>query len=231
MKSIALALVVSTALVACSDTPDRKAREPFFESDSGSMMDPDGSTAPDVSDTTDMGTTGGNCDGGPCPLTCDVFADPGFCWNVARAEAYACAGDFGTGTMTDGGMACVSGDVRVDFDVALTEGAVIDTDITGLQVSSGGQECAALEDTDTTFVLTTASGTVRISFEGLSRYAISCPDGSAWETTDVEGLFSCVDGEGISTLPGTSKFSAGTQWGFAILPGGENLFQCDFGAP
>lgn len=164
-----------------------------------------------------------------CPLTCEVLANPSFCWNVARIEANACGSSATIGTMSPDGLSCTSPDSVVSFDAPVLIDEVLDREAWRFEVARDGITCLGLDDGPLSLALETSSGRVSVQFTLQPEfYRIECPNGSAWEAFDQMALLACKDADGFTSLPGISKTTIGDEFQFGILPGPENLLWCRF---
>lgn len=169
-------------------------------------------------------------DGGACPLTCEVLADPGFCWNIARLEANACGDSENHGVMSGDGLRCTSQEIAVEFSEAVLQAQVTDRELWDFKISRGGKTCLDLHDDETSLSVSTRSGTTgfELTEEPSFVYRMTCPNGSSWEATDRDALLLCRDSEGLTTLPGRSVVTVGSDFQFGLLPGPDSLFWCGF---
>lgn len=155
-------------------------------------------------------------------LTCEVLADPNFCWTVAVEEAYACTANADTyGLISASGRACAFDDgSTATFTPALDPRQNI-TDIGAMTivVSDEFGQCAKFVDYDDSYMsLTTASGSVDVGGDEDS-YKIECSDGTTYKSRSPRDLISCGDGSiQDSRLPGTFKSGGGGFVTFSITP-------------
>jgi len=216
-------LVWVILLVGCGD--DAKPKDSVFVPDNNTnntnnSVNPNNTPDP-INNALECGEPGGVCE-----LDCQVFASPDFCWNRARFLVYECMNEQVNGTMNPAGDTCTVGNVSIQFADAIDPEALADIEDWDFRIVQSGASCARVVSDDG-FELTTRLGTVKIEVSA-QEYSVECEDGSKWVTTNVFGLFDCTDNEGFTTLPGSTSFSAGNEFGFGLLPGSGNLFQCAF---
>jgi hypothetical protein len=127
-------------------------------------------------------------------LTCEVLADPDFCWLTSVEEAYACVDPSLDGVFDEARSTCTYPDgVTVAFaepvpeDLFGEENYSFAFDIIG----SEGSECASFGETETGFSLTSTGGTFNSGVAGLFGLALECPSGDTYETNDGFSLFEC----------------------------------------
>lgn len=154
-------------------------------------------------------------------LTCEVLADPNFCWNVAVTEAKACLADTPAPceVLPEGTTCLFSDGIRADFAPPLRRGVSLnDTEVVTVTVRRPDfSVCALLRDDRLNDVqLQTASGSALVRPQ-LNNFEVECPDGTTYQTTAPLDLLSCVDGPQTSqSLPGA--FRSGISPYFAIGP-------------
>jgi len=220
-------------MVACADDSE-SAKGVFVPEDGGSNLQVDAGV--DASGAaTDLGTYTRPdllpCESSEnvCALTCEVLADPSFCWNVARAEASACGSNQNVGMMSADGLSCTSPETVVRFDAPITIDDVPDRENWGIEVSRAGKTCLELDDGSMSLSLKTAAGTVDVSLTlEPEYYRIECPNGGVWEATDQLALLACKDANGFTSLPGISTTTIGDDFQFGLLPGPDSLLWCRF---
>jgi hypothetical protein len=161
------------------------------------------------------------------PLTCEVIADPDFCWAIGVEEAYACVdasasdGVFdptrSTCTMSDGVV------IRFDEPVPLDSFSDDDYTWTFSIEDSDGAECARHEDGDST-ALITASGESSTALSGMVGVRVTCPDGGVYVAPNAFDLFECE----VGSLPGYSvSGSSDISWSLLGTPDDRfGLFSC-----
>ncbi len=229
MKYPTFLSLIAISMMGCGD--DSSAEKGVFvpSNDAGTASDSNTSD----SGTPDIGTSVEplKCAAveGACDLTCEVLADPSFCWNVARAEANACGASESKGVMSGDGLSCTSLDTVVRFDAPVLVTEVTDRETWGIEVSRGGNTCLELDDGPLSLALETSSGRVNVSLTLQPEfYRIECPDGSAWEAYDQMALLACKDADGFTSLPGISTVTFGDEFQFGLLPGPDSLLWCTF---
>lgn len=232
-----IAVVLLVSVQACGD--DRVPKDVILDSV------PDTGATPDAGRTGNDSGSGGadaatgaefRCAEGTCELTCDVLADPGFCWTLGLQEAYSCTDGAGTGVMSSDGLTCTAAiegsmdSLVVEFQDPVVEGQVIERDDWVFGVSRAGEACLSFENVMDDFVLTTDRGTVavvvRVENEPLLR--VSCPSGDVWEATDIEGLLMCRNADDVTSLPGQFTTTIGPEFDVGLLPSSDRLFACTF---
>ena len=152
-------------------------------------------------------------------LTCEVLADPNFCWTIAVSEAYACNAattcEFDTGT-----TATFTPALEPNFDIQ---------EFTIVVANADGQCAKLVDDHNATISLKTKSGTVDVHV-AQKDYTVECADGTTYATDKPLDLLAC--GNGVldnAKLPGTTKTSG--SFGITPRPAGATSFvDCAFPA-
>lgn len=160
-------------------------------------------------------------------LTCEVLADPNFCWAIAVNEAYACNAE----AMTDGQISADGKTCEFESGTTATFSPALDPmqdifDIESMTVtlSNADGQCAKLVEDDSSGIsLTTASGTVDVG-GSINSYTVDCPNGTTYKSDAPFDLLNCGDGNLFNSgLPGTTKSGSGTFISFGISPRPEGV--------
>lgn len=157
-------------------------------------------------------------------LTCEVLAQPDFCWTVAVEEAYACtAQTTGDCLLTSDYAGCAyENGITASFSPPMDPMvSVIDIENIDITVNNTEGQCARFVEDEQGMTLTTASGTVDVG--GTSSYRVECPDGTVYATDNAFDLLNCGEG-GLfdSQLPGSFKSGSGLYRSFGINPAPED---------
>ncbi len=169
-------------------------------------------------------------------LTCEVLADPNFCWTVAVEEAYACTANAQRyGLISQSGRACSFDDGNTATFTPALDPLQSSTDIDAITIVVTDEfgQCAKFVDMGDSFMsLTTASGTVDVGGDRRA-YKVECSDGTTYKSTSPMDLISCGDGSiQDSRLPGTFKSGGGGLISFGISPKPEGIeygfVDCEF---
>lgn len=218
VSTFALVLVAVVIAASCG-SDEKKSSTPYVE--------PEGDLG-----TSDMAPGLNNidplleCGQAECELSCEVLADPNFCWQRAVREVYACMEGVTKGTMVEADR-CVVGGVEVAFSQNLVSETIIDKEDWDFEIITG-DVCARVQDTEDAFQLDTRFGTVRAEFTE-SDYTVTCENGEVWRFEgEVTDLLQCRDENDSLPLPGVITFSSGPEFGFGLSPADGNLFQCTF---
>ncbi len=218
VSTFALLLVAGVIASSCG-SEEKKSSTPYVEPES------------DLG-TSDMAPGLNNidplleCGQAECELSCEVLADPNFCWQRAVREVYACMEGVTKGTMAEADR-CVVGGVEVAFSQNLVSETIIDKEDWDFEIITG-DVCARVQDTEDAFQLDTRFGTVRAAFTETD-YTVTCENGEVWRFEgEVTVLLQCRDGNDSLPLPGVITFSSGAEFGFGLSPADGNLFQCTF---
>jgi hypothetical protein len=159
-------------------------------------------------------------------LTCEVLADPNFCWAVAVAEAYECnATAITDGQISADGKTCeFDNGATATFSPALDRTQeIFDIDTMTVTLSNADGLCAKLADNEAGLSLKTASGTVDTGGSA-NNYTVDCPNGTTYKSDKPFELLSCGGGTLFnSKLPGTSKGGGGNFITFGISPKPEGV--------
>lgn len=155
--------------------------------------------------------------GGAQSLDCAWIESDGNCWKAALATASTCLPDAdASGTLSPDGMTCAYPDgLTVAFADAVSF-PVSSTRLWTFAVSSGGQVCLRVEESDaSTIKLTTRLGVVTASSAN-GAYAITCPDGTTYSNPLAVNLYSCGTFEHV---PGEVSSYSDASVGFALNGG------------
>ncbi|TNE87130.1 MAG: hypothetical protein EP330_19370 [Deltaproteobacteria bacterium] len=161
------------------------------------------------------------------PLTCDVLADPDFCWAASVDEAYACIPEAdSSGTFDATRSTCTLGNgITVVFDEPVPEDPFADSAddyLWSFTIRDGGGDCARFVDGDTGYSLTTNSGQASTRPYGFAGSTLECPNGDEYTAENLFDLFEC---EG-AVLPGYG-YSGNVSWQLLGGPDGRFfLFEC-----
>jgi len=138
-------------------------------------------------------------------LTCDVVSDPSFCWTEMVAAAYACVdGELLEGELSADGLSCAYSDgTSIVFDEAVSDAD--DYQWTFSILTSSGDTCARYVEDAMSMTLTVGADEVAVTPSGMMGIEVSCPDGSAFATSNLLGLLDCEDG----VVPGHSYSATG----------------------
>lgn len=126
------------------------------------------------------------------------------CWKQLLAASAACLPDAEETGELDGSSCVYESGTRVSFAHAVDPETACEGDLAwSLDIETGGAPCLSFTSSDQGFALTSPAGVFRSELLA-GTYRLTCPDGTAYETTDVFGLFEC-----LGDLPGTFAFCSG----------------------
>jgi len=160
-------------------------------------------------------------------LTCEMLADPNFCWNARVAEARACTSDQEIDAIsTDDGETCVypGGPVAI-LDNPIRSESDIDIRL-DFSIERDGMQCMSFREDGDDQIVTTPNGTARLGGAGTT-LIMEC-GGTTFEGPGFELLEECGFGE----LPGQSWSKSSGGFSIGLLPnfeeGFSSVLSCDY---
>lgn len=156
------------------------------------------------------------------PLTCEVLADPGFCWTVGVDEAYLCLDGLDESGLFDADRTtcAFTGGTTVTFDDPVPVEDAEEWTLAFTVTDPDGGFCARFEGGSDSLLLDTLAGAVTTRATTRS-YVVSCPDGTEYLTPDPFGLLDCV-----SPVPGHLQILQDGAITVALLGGVGPLLVC-----